>query len=422
MPHRFSLVFISLTLVIDSMGFGLIMPVLPDLITEVSGRSIGQAAVWGGIIVAAFAGMRFLCGPLLGSLSDRFGRRPILVGSMTLLAINYAIMAVAGSLWMLLIGRVIGGMTSASQTTGTAFISDISNSDTKAKRFGLVGASLGVGFVLGPILGGLLSEFGTRAPFIAAAVLAGFNALFGLMILPESLKPENRRAFSWRRSNPLGALRSVTRLKGTGAILTFSFAFSFAGMAYAVIWPFWGAEAFGWSPRMISFTLGVYGVSLVIMQGLVIRPVLDWLGETRTVIVATAASLIAFLVLPFLQNGWVVVGFIPLGAFATIATPALTAQLSARTSKNAQGELQGVLGSLYALAMVFAPLSMSFVFSEFTAPAAPIYLPGAPYIVAALFIALAFPLYLLGIRKQRAAKASAASEAVRDPHADPVPT
>jgi DHA1 family tetracycline resistance protein-like MFS transporter len=176
-------------------------------------------------------------------------------------------------------------------------------------------------------------------------------------------------------------------------------ALSLAGMAYAVIWPFWGAETFGWSTRMISFTLAVYGVSLVLMQGLVIRPVLDKLGETRTVILGATASLVAFLVLPFISNGWVVVFFIPVGAFATIATPALTAQLSARTDKNAQGELQGVIGSLYALAMVIAPLTMSFVFASFTAPDAPIYLPGAPYVVAALLVALAFPLYLIGIRK-----------------------
>ncbi|MGH1368242.1 MAG: TCR/Tet family MFS transporter [Maritimibacter sp.] len=411
MPHRFSLAFITFTLVIDSMGFGLIMPVLPDLITALSDRSMGEAAIWGGIIVASFAGMRFLTGPLLGSLSDRFGRRPVLVGSMSLLAVNYAIMALAGSLWVLLVGRIIGGMTSASQTTGTAFITDISTEETKAKRFGLVGAALGVGFVLGPILGGLLSEFGIRAPFIAAAVLAGANALFGLLVLPESLAPANRRAFSWARSNPLGALRSVTKLRGTGAMLTFSFALSLAGMAYAVIWPFWGAETFGWSTRMISFTLAVYGISLALMQGLVIRPILDRLGETRTVILGATASLAAFLALPFITNGWIVVLFIPLGAFATIATPALTAQLSARTDKDAQGELQGVIGSLYALAMVIAPLLMSVIFARFTATGASIYMPGAPYVVAALLVALAFPLYVIGIRKTEIPKLAAQPQA-----------
>lgn len=398
MSQRVSLTFIIITLVFDFMGFGLIMPVLPSLITEVSGLSISEAALWGVGLTSGFALMRFLTGPILGNLSDRYGRRPVLIGSTALLSLHYLFLALAGSLWALLAGRILGGMTSASQSTGTAYVTDISDETTKTKRFGLIGAAMGVGLVLGPVLGGYLADFGSRAPFIAAAILAGANTLFGLFVLPESLPEARRRSFRWRRANPLGALRSVTRLKGTGALLTLAFATSCANVSYAFIWPYWASEALDWSPRLIGISLTIYGIAMALMQGLAIRPILDLLGRTRTVLLATAVNISAFLVLPFLHNTWVVLALVPLASIATIATPALTAQLSARTAENAQGELQGVIGSLNALAMVVAPLILGGVFRVFTAENTFYYLPGAPYVVAALMLVIALPIYMMGVR------------------------
>ncbi|MEO1306419.1 MAG: MFS transporter, partial [Pseudomonadota bacterium] len=219
MKRNLPLTFIMVTLVIDAMGIGLILPVMPDLLREVDGGDLGDAAIWGGILATIFAAMQFICGPTLGNLSDRFGRRPVLLISTAILAVDYIVMAVAGSIWLLLVARIIGGITSATQSTATAFIADISKPEDKAARFGLSGAAFGVGFVLGPVIGGLLAEYGTRAPFYAAAALAALNTLWGFFILPETVTDAIRRPFRWTRANPFGAFLHVGRVAGTNRLL-----------------------------------------------------------------------------------------------------------------------------------------------------------------------------------------------------------
>ena len=236
MHSRLPMIFILLTVMIDSMGIGLIMPVMPDLIQELDAGDLGQAAVWGGILASIFAVMQFLFGPFIGGLSDRFGRRPVLLIALVVMAFDYVLMAVAGTIWLLVIGRIIGGITAATQSTAAAYMADISKPEDKSANFGLIGAAFGVGFVLGPLMGGLLAEYGTRAPFWAAAVLAAANAVFGYFALPETVTDKIRRPFSFARANPLGAFRQIGKLPGLGRMLGMTFIYGIGFFVYPSVW------------------------------------------------------------------------------------------------------------------------------------------------------------------------------------------
>src|SRR6056297_325898 len=284
MNKRLAISFILISVMLDSMGIGLIMPVMPELIQEVEGVGLGAAAVWGGILATVFAAMQFLFGPTLGSLSDRFGRRPILIGSLLIMAFDYVLMAVASTITFLLVARIIGGITAATQATSAAYMADISAPEEKAANFGLIGAAFGVGFVLGPMIGGILAEYGTRAPFWAAACLAAANAVFGYFVLPETVNDEIRRPFQWRRANPLGAFRNIGALPGLKRLLLITFVYTIAFFVYPGVWAYFGAERFGWGPGMIGLSLGIFGIGIAIVQGLLIRPILNRIGERRAVI------------------------------------------------------------------------------------------------------------------------------------------
>ncbi len=384
MNKRLAVTFILISVMLDSMGIGLIMPVMPDLIQEVEGQGLGAAAVWGGILATIFAAMQFLFGPTLGSLSDRYGRRPILIGSLVIMAFDYVLMAVAGTITWLIIARLIGGITAATQSTSAAYMADISAPDEKAANFGLIGAAFGVGFVLGPLLGGVLAEFGTRAPFWAAAFLAAANAAFGYFVLPETVTDRIRRPFAWRRANPLGAFRNIGSLPGLKRLLLITFVYTIAFFVYPGVWAYFGAERFDWGPGMIGLSLGLFGVGIAVVQGLLIRPIIARIGERNAVILGLGFDVLAFVALGFVTNGWVALALTPLTAIGSVAGPALQGVMSRTAPDDQQGELQGTVTSINAVATILAPLMVTQTFWYFTATDAPVYLPGAPFLLSAV--------------------------------------
>ncbi len=384
MNLRLAKTFILLSVVMDSMGIGLIMPVMPDLIREIEGTDLSNAAVWGGLLATIFALMQFFFGPTVGNLSDRYGRRPVLLISLVVMSFDYVLMAVAGTMWLLILGRVIGGITAATQATAAAYMADVSKPEEKAANFGLIGAAFGVGFVLGPILGGVLAEYGTRAPFWAAAFLAAANAIFGYFVLPETVTDEIRRPFSWRRANPLGAFKHIGKLPGLKRLIIISFVYAVAFFVYPGVWAYFGALQFGWSPGMIGLSLGVFGVGIAIVQGLLMKPILGWMGERNAVIFGLSIDVLAFVLLGFVTNGWVALALTPLTALGSVAGPALQGIMSRSVDDNQQGELQGLVASINAVATIIAPLIVTQTFFYFTNDQAPIFLPGAPFLLSAI--------------------------------------
>jgi DHA1 family tetracycline resistance protein-like MFS transporter len=393
-PGRLPIFVITATVTLDAMGVGLIMPVMPALLREVDGGSLAQAAAWGGIMSAAFAVMQFLFGPVVGALSDRWGRRPVLLISLLAMAADYVIMALAGSLWLLLVGRILGGITAATHSTANAYMADISAPHEKAQRFGLLMAGFGVGFVLGPILGGFLAEYGTRAPFWAAGALALANALLGFAVLGESLPRRRRRRFSWARANPFGAFRAVARLAGVAPLLAVFFLFNVATYVYPAVWAFFLTERFGWGEGTIGLSLGIYGLSYALTMAFLVQPTMARLGPRGTVIFGLAMECVTLVLIASLTDGRVLLAMIPIAALGSLAMPALQAAMSDSVAPTAQGELQGLLTSVSALAMATAPVLMTQVFAYFTAAGAPLYLPGAPFFLAAALMVLCLVLFL----------------------------
>ena len=384
MNKRLATTFILISVMLDSMGIGLIMPVMPDLIQEVEGQGIGAAAVWGGILATIFAAMQFLFGPTVGNLSDRYGRRPVLIISLVIMAFDYVLMALAHTIWLLIIGRIIGGITAATQSTSAAYMADISEPHEKAGNFGLIGAAFGMGFVLGPLLGGVLAEFGTRAPFWAAALLAAANAVFGYYVLPETVTDKIRRPFEWRRANPLGAFRNIGALPGLKRLMLITFVYTIAFFVYPGVLEYFVAERFGWGPGMIGLSLGVFGIGIALVQGLLIKPVINRIGERRAVILGLSIDVLAFVALGFITNGLVALALTPLTALGSIAGPALQGIMSRTASDDQQGELQGTVTSINAVATIVAPLMVTQTFWYFTTDSAPLYLPGAPFLLSAV--------------------------------------
>ena len=396
---RLPVLFILITVMIDAMGIGLILPVMPDLIRETTGGTLAQAAVWGGILSTAFAAMQFLFGPILGALSDRFGRRPVLLVSLLVMAADYVVMALAGSIWLLLAGRIVGGITAATHSTASAYMADISQPQDKARNFGLIGAAFGLGFVLGPVMGGLLAEWGTRAPFVAAALLALANAAFGWLVLRETVTDRIRRPFVWHRANPFGAIRAVSRLSGVGALIWVYFLYHFATVVYPAIWAYFTAARFGWSPGLIGLSLAVYGLSLAVAQGTLVGPAIRTFGEARTVLLGLIIQTASLVILGIIASGNLLLMLIPVTAIGAIGLPALQGILSRAVPDNAQGELQGVLTSLTSVAMILAPLVMTQTFAHFTRVDANPYLPGAPFLLSAVIMTLAAVIYVIRGRR-----------------------
>ena len=392
--EKLALAFILVTVTLDTIGIGLIFPVLPQLIDRVTEGGIARAALWSGVLATSFAVMQFLCGPLMGGLSDLFGRRPVLLISTAIMALDYLLLAVANNIWLFLLARIITGVTSATHSTALAYIADITPEGGRAARFGLIGACFGVGFVLGPAVGELLANLSLQAPFYAAMALAGANFVFGYFVLPESLPAVERRPFDLTRANPLSTLNALARMPGLRSPLLVFLIMAIAMNVYATIWAYYGITAFGWSSGTVGLSLAIYGVSFAIGQALLVAPALRILGEDRTVWLGMIFDIVSLVLLGVLTSGLAVLILIPFTALGGVVTPALQAIMSREVNANAQGELQGVLASLNAIAMILSPLVMTWVFARFTTNPDQIFLPGAPFLLAAALMTVAVILYL----------------------------
>ncbi len=386
--------FILATLMIDAIGVGIVFPIMPDLMARVGAGSTAEGALWGGIMMSAYAGAMFLFGPVIGSLSDAFGRRPILIAALVTLTVDYVIMAMAQTYWVLLVGRVIAGMAGATYITATAYISDIAKPEERGAAFGMIGAAFGIGFVFGPALGGLASGWHITAPFWIAAFLSALNVVFGIFVLPESLKPANRRPFGRRDLNPFGTIFRAFAIAGMAVPLICIFVFEFANMVYATLWAFWGREMFGWDGFTIGLTLSAYGILIAVVQAGILPQLTRRLGDYRTLWIAMVAALIGFAGFGLAGSVWVVAVVLPIASLADMAPPLLTAFAANRVGEDQQGLVQGVIASLSSVAAVVAPLFLTGVFETYS-DADGLYLPGAPFLAAGVLTAGIVPLILL---------------------------
>ncbi|WP_323037375.1 TCR/Tet family MFS transporter [Pararhodobacter sp.] len=401
MQNRAAIFFILITLTLDAIGFGLIMPVMPDLLRAVTGGDLASAALWGGALVGGFAVMQFLFGPVIGNLSDRFGRRPVLLVSLAVLSADYVVLALAGSVWLIFATRLVIGAASSTYGTSMAYISDISTPKEKAQRFGLVGAAFGTGFVLGPAIGGMLAEYGVRAPFVAAAVVSGLNMLFGVLVLRESLSAEHRRPFELRRANPFGAFKHIGKLPGLGRYLTIYTVHEFGFAVYPVIWAYFTIARFGWTPGQVGLSLAFYGVGFALVQGVLIRVVIARLGRRAAMFIGFIAGFASFSTLIWLESGVLALVMIPISALSGLVMPALRAEMSDMVSSSQQGELQGALASLHAVGMIVSPFVYTWTFALFTGEDALWFLPGAVFAIPAALNVVSFVL-LRNTKKRKA--------------------
>jgi DHA1 family tetracycline resistance protein-like MFS transporter len=392
--------FIFVTVLLDSIGFGIIMPVVPQLIMDISGDTLTDAARTSGLLMFAFAGMQFVASPVLGNLSDRYGRRPVLLCSLLAMVFNYLLMGWAPTLFWLFIGRIIGGVSASTYGIAMSYVADTFPPDKRAQYFALLGAAFGLGFIIGPAIGGFLGEYGARMPFYAAAGLTTINVIYGYFILPESLKSSNRRAFRLARANPLGALHQLWKYPGVMALLVVYFAYMLGHFSLPSVWAFFTIEKFDWSPKDIGFSLSVIGVAMIIVQAFIIRRVLPIWGPTKTAVVGLVATTASFIAYAFATQGWMMYPIIAVGALQGFVVPSLQSIMSARVPSNAQGELQGAIGSMSGLVAILSPPFMTALFAYFSSGGDTAYFPGAPFIASAIFTVAALILLLGSVKRQ----------------------
>lgn len=379
--------FIFITLLIDVTGFGVIIPVMPKLIEQLLGiNDISKVSQYGGWLTFAYAFMQFLFAPVLGNLSDKYGRRPVLLFSLFGFGIDYIFLAFAPSIMWLFVGRLIAGVTGASFTTASAYIADISTPENRAQNFGMIGAAFGLGFIIGPLIGGLLGELGPRVPFMVAAGLALTNWLYGYFVLPESLDQEHRRPFEWRRANPLGSLLQLRKYPAVGGLVG-SFVLVYLG-AHAVQtnWSYFNIEKFHWSPKMIGFSLGAVGLLVGLVQGGLVRVINPRIGNERSVYIGLGLYALGLLLFAFASQSWMMFVFLIPYCLGGIAGPALQSIISGHVPPSEQGELQGALTSLMSATSIVGPLIMTNLFAYFTRKNAPIYFPGSSFFLGFLFM------------------------------------
>ena len=387
---RNSLAFVMITILLDAMGFGLIMPVLPRLLMRVGSLSLDQAIGVGAWMSLAMALASFFAAPILGNLSDAYGRRKVLLIALAGMAANYLVLAIAQGLALIVFARVLTGLFGGSYAPAQAAVADITKPEDRAKTFGFVSAAFGVGFIAGPALGGLLSQFGERTPFYVAVALASANCLYGLVIFPETLRPELRRPFQFARANPFGAWRTATAAPGTRRLALVLLLWQLASLVYPLVWSFWGIAQLGWSDRMIGISLAAVGVVIALSQTLMTGPLVRRLGERGAAQLGLIGAGAGFMGYAFCTS--TVLAFVLLAAVAlqSLVQPSLMAMLSRRASAAAQGEVQGLAAMVMGLGSVLGPLVLVAPMAWFTSPRAPVHFPGAPFLIAVVFAASAF--------------------------------
>lgn len=393
--------FIFITLLIDSIGFGIIIPIMPQLITELTHENLSVAAEYGGWLTFAYAIMQFTFAPVMGNLSDRYGRRPVLLCSLFGFGADYIFLSLAPSIWWLFVGRIIAGITGASFTTASAYIADISTPEKRAQNFGLVGAAFGLGFIIGPAIGGQLSHFGIRFPFYAAAVLALMNWLYGYFILPESLPKENRRPFEWKRANPVNSLLRLKQYPAVAGLVLSLLLIYISAHAVQSTWTFYSMEKFHWTTQVVGYSLTFVGVILATVQGGLIRVIIPKLGKEKSVYTGLILSSIGFVLIAFATEGWMMMVFMIPYALGGISGPSLQGIISNHVPSNEQGELQGALTSLMSATSIVGPPFMTTLFAYFTGPKAPVSFPGAPFIMGALLTSTSAVLAYRSIKRDQ---------------------
>ena len=389
--------FIFITLLIDVIGLGIIIPVMPKLISEMIHGTFSEAAKYGGWLMFAYSIMQFLFAPVLGNLSDRYGRRPILLISLFGLGIDYLFLALAPSIGWLFVGRIIAGICGASFTTGQAYIADVSPPEKRAQNFGMIGVAFGLGFIIGPVIGGLLGQLGPRIPFVAAALLSLLNFLFGYFVLPESLSKDHRRKFDIRRANPIGALTALKRYPIISGLVISLVCVYIAAHAVQSNWAFFTMEVMGWNEAMVGYSLGFVGIMIALVQGGLIRVIIPKIGQKRAVYFGLALSCTGLLLFSFATQGWMMFAFIVPYCLGGICGPALQSIMSSQVPSNEQGALQGALTGLLSLTSIIGPPLMTNLFSFFTGGKAPFYFPGAAFMAGAflVLVSLAFAMRTL---------------------------
>lgn len=384
-----ALLFIFITILVDVIGLGVIIPVVPTLIEELTGEGLSAASKYGGWLIFSFAATQFLFSPFVGALSDRFGRRPVLLLSLAGLGVDYIFHALAPTLFWLFVGRLIAGMFGASFTTATAYIADISTPDKRSQNFGLIGAAFGLGFIIGPVIGGLAgAEFGPRAPFLVAAALSLLNVLYGIFVLPESLEKDKRRAFNWKRANPIGSLMHLRKYPVVSGLVVSLVLIYLAGHAVQSNWAYYTMFKFEWDEAMVGYSLGVVGLLVAIVQGGLIRVAIPRLGQANSVYIGLALNAVGLFCFGLANVGWMMLVFLIPYCLGGISGPALQGIISSQVPSNEQGELQGALTSLVSVTAIIGPVMMNSIFAYFSAKEAPIQLPGASFYLASVLAVL----------------------------------
>jgi DHA1 family tetracycline resistance protein-like MFS transporter len=398
-PSRHAITFVMITVLLDMIGFGLIIPVLPGLIEEVGEIGLADAAVIGGWMFFAFSIAQFAFSPMMGNLSDRYGRRPLLLLAIFGLFVDYLFSAFAPSIFWLFVGRAIAGLCGSSYVIANAYIADVTAPEDRAKAFGMMGAAFGVGFVVGPAIGGLLGEFGPRVPFFVAAGISAANFVYGWFVLPETLPVEKRRPFEWRRANPFGTLKVFRRYSGVLPLCGVLGVFFFASSVYPAIWAFWGMAKFGWSVSMVGLTLAAYGIIAAIFQGGLSGVAVARLGEYRVALIGLCVAVMAALGYGLVGTMMGVIVLLVVHGPEGFVHPMLTAIMSKAVPDDAQGELQGGISSVMNIAMLAGTVFFSQVFGYFMQPGAIVQSPDVAFFLAAGFMSVALILFLITVRR-----------------------
>jgi DHA1 family tetracycline resistance protein-like MFS transporter len=394
-----ALIFIFITLLIDVIGIGIIIPVVPKLIQQMTGGTVSDASRYGGWLLFAYSAMQFVFSPVLGGLSDQYGRRPVLLASLFGFGLDYIVVAFAPSIGWLFVARLIAGITGASFTTAGAYIADVSAPQDRAKNFGIIGAAFGLGFIIGPSIGGLLGQYGPRVPFMAAAGFTLLNWLYGYFILPESLKPENRRPFDWRRANPIGSLANLRRYPVILSLVATFVCIYIAAHATQSTWTYYTIEKFKWNEKWVGYSLSFVGLMAALVQGGLTRVLIPKIGAKRAVFVGLACYTVGFMCFALATQAWMMFAFTAIYSLGGLAGPSLQGIISSQVPANEQGELQGGLNGLLSVTSIVGPVLMTGLFSYFTGPKTPYYFPGAPFAMGTLLMLLSLVLVVGPLRR-----------------------